>query len=661
MAKTPQALAVSTLDVVSGPLKGSSFSLAAELTTIGREPSNTIAILDGSVSRHHCIIKNDGGQFTISDLDSRNGTFVNRVPVKERRLDPGDEIRVGNSLFIFLAPDSGESTSSPSIELNNSAPAGGSTIILRREQARYLAAATAPATEDPASRVVRDLDVLLKISTSLNTLRRVSDIQRQVIASVLQVAPADHAAIVLVEDGSTEFTSVQVLDAKTGKESTVPVNLSRTVLAQVLEQGVAILSNDVADDATFETAESLIVPQVRSLLAVPLEFLGRIRGVLYLDAHNPATPFDEDLLQLVTAIGSIAAVTLENARQVELLEDENRRLLEEINLEHDMVGESAGMKDVFQFIGKVAQGDSTVLIRGESGTGKELVARAIHANSPRASKPFVAINCAAITDTLLESELFGHERGAFTGAVGQKKGKLETAEGGTVFLDEIGELAPTLQAKLLRVLQEREFERVGGTRTLKLDVRVLAATNKNLEEAVKQRSFRSDLYYRLNVVSVRIPALRERREDIPLMANYFAMKHAGKSKRNIVGLSPAARACLLNHDWPGNVRELENAIERAVVLGSTNVILPEDLPEALLERPVSASGSPPTRYHEGVLEAKKVIILKAIEQAGGQYTEAARLLGVHPNYLHRLMRNLNLKGGPAGEESRSRGEKASTG
>lgn len=641
-----KASALSTLDAVAGPLKGSSFPLTVDKITIGRDPSNDIAILDGSISRHHSLIKKEGNSYTLSDLDSRNGTFVNRISVKERVLQPGDEIRIGNSIFLFLPGETGESTgSSPSIELKET-PAGGSTIILRKEQVRYLSPSAAPPAANVPSRLVRDLDVLLRISTALNTLRRVEDIERQVLSSVLEVAPADYAAILLVEEGSTEFNSVLVLDAKTGKESSAPVDLSRTVLTQVLEQGVAILTNDVADDESFETAESLIAPQVHSLLVVPLEFLGRIRGVLYLDARSPAAPFDEDLLQLITALGSIAAVTLENARQVELLENENRRLQEEINLEHDMVGESPVMRDVFQFIGKVASTNSTVLIRGESGTGKELVARAIHANSARSTKPFVAINCAAITDTLLESELFGHERGAFTGAGAQKKGKLETGEGGTVFLDEIGELAPPLQAKLLRVIQEREFERVGGTRPIKLDVRIIAATNKNLEDAVKNKDFRGDLYYRLNVVSVRMPPLRERREDISPLATYFATKHAGKTKRKIAGLSPAARECLLNYDWPGNVRELENAIERAVVMGSTNVILPEDLPEAMLEKPASPSGEPATRYHEGVVEAKKQIILRAIEQAGGQYTEAARLLGVHPNYLHRLMRNLNLKGTP---------------
>ncbi len=636
------AAPIPTLDAVAGPLRGSSFPLASGEVSIGRDPGNDIAILDSSISRHHCVIARNGRRYTIKDLDSRNNTFVNRVPVNERVLEFGDEIRIGNSLFLLTDPETAQSTSSNSVQLDES-PAGGSTVVLRKEQARYLSPAPRQSALPATSRTVRDLNALLKIGNALSRLRSVQEIKRQVLACVLEVAPADKAALLLIEEGSADFSSVLVLDGKTGEEISAPVQLSRTVLAQVLDQGVALLNNDVSGDAAFDAAESLLTRRIRSLLVVPLEFLGRIRGVLYLEARNPPAPFDEDLLQLVTAIGSMAAVTLENARHVESLQTENRRLQEEINLEHDMVGESARMRDVFQFISKAAPSDATVLIRGESGTGKELVARAVHTNSSRSAKPFVAINCAAITDTLLESELFGHEKGAFTGAVVQKKGKLETAESGTVFLDEIGELALSLQAKLLRVLQEREFERVGGTKPIKLDVRLIAATNRDLEEGAKNGTFRRDLYYRLNVVSVRMPALRERREDIPLLASYFASKHAAKAKRKIAGVSAEARAVLMSYDWPGNVRELENAIERAVVLGATDVIRPEDLPEALLEKPASPGG-PATRYHEGVTEAKKQLILKAVEQAHGQYTEAARLLGVHPNYLHRLMRNLNLKG-----------------
>jgi Nif-specific regulatory protein len=312
-------------------------------------------------------------------------------------------------------------------------------------------------------------------------------------------------------------------------------------------------------------------------------------------------------------------------------------------ISREMVGESSRMREVYRFIARAAPAASTVLISGESGTGKELVACAIHENSPRTRGPFVAINCAALTETLLESELFGHERGAFTGAVCQKPGKLEVADGGTVFLDEIAELHLPMQAKLLRVLQRREFERVGGTRTVKVDVR-LTATNKDLQAAVRAGAFRDDLYYRLNVVSIRMPALRERREDIPLLANYFLARNGRGAHRRVVGFSEEARACLENYDWPGNVRELENAVERALVLGVSETILPEDLPETVLEaEPENAEAGSGSDFHSAVREAKREIILKAIEQAGGSYTEAARLLGLHPNYLHRLIRNLNLR------------------
>jgi Nif-specific regulatory protein len=277
------------------------------------------------------------------------------------------------------------------------------------------------------------------------------------------------------------------------------------------------------------------------------------------------------------------------------------------------------------------------------------VARAIHSNSARADRPFVAINCAAITETLLESELFGHEKGAFTGAIVQKKGKLEAAEGGTVLLDEVGELTPALQAKLLRVLQEREFERVGGTRSIAVDFRLLAATNRDLEQAIASGTFRRDLYYRLNVVSLAVPPLRDRREDIPLLAEYFARRHAGKAKRRLAGLSPDAMGCLMAYEWPGNVRELENAIERAVVLGSTESIVPDDLPEAVIEA-VPTAGSAGraaeggiAQFHEAMRHAKQELIAKAFDAAGGSHSAAARLLGLHPNYLHRLIRNLNLK------------------
>jgi Nif-specific regulatory protein len=563
---------------------------------------------------------------------------VNGVPVTERTLVSGDEIKIGNSLFIFVLPEAENATRvSKAVEFDKADAGAGSTVILRKQDARYLRDLQNIETN---SRTLGDLNALLLISKAVNSVRGLEALEKQLLESIFTVAPADRAAILLCDHGTEEWSSVFGWDRRAGPNQAVQV--SRTIVTQVLSDGVAVLSNDVPTDDSFSDTDSIIERRIRSVLAVPLEVFDRIMGVIYLDASNPEARFDENHLQLLTAIGSIAASALDNARRMESLEQENRRLQDEISLEHNMVGDSPRMRDVYQFIARVAPRDITVLIFGESGTGKELVARAIHRTSGRANKPCVAINCAALAETLLESELFGHEKGAFTGAIAQKKGKLEIAEGGTVFLDEIGELAPLLQAKLLRVLQEREFERVGGTRTIKLDVRLVTATNRDLEEEVKKGRFREDLFYRLNVVSLRMPALRERREDIPLLASYFAAKFSQRSNRPVLGVSPHARTCLVNYDWPGNVRELENAIERAVVLGSADMILPEDLPEAVLEKAESA-GASMTAFHDSLREAKKQLILNAFEQAQGSYTEAAKLLGLHPNYLHRLIRNLNMK------------------
>jgi two-component system, NtrC family, response regulator HydG len=403
---------------------------------------------------------------------------------------------------------------------------------------------------------------------------------------------------------------------------------------------------DVIGILTYEFPEGATT--ARSVLAAPLVAFDKVLGAIVLEKDGANDRFDEGHLRLLMTIAAIAATALGHARHVDTLERANRGLLAELNLDHNMVGESPAMRDLYRRISRVAPTDSTVLITGESGTGKELVARAIHRNSPRAEKPFVAINCAAITETLLESELFGHEKGAFTGAVAQKKGKLEVADGGTVFLDEIGELSPALQAKLLRVLQEFEFDRVGGTKCVKVDFRLLAATNRDLEEAIEGGQFRRDLFYRLNVVSLALPALRDRRADIPLLASWFIRRYASKAKRAVAGFSPDALACLTAYEWPGNVRELENAIEHAVVLGLDPMISRDDLPDAVAE-----AGSPTAagtaahpaaaRFHDTIKQTKKDLIIRAVGEADGNYNAAARLLGLHPNYLHRLIKNFQLK------------------
>jgi two-component system, NtrC family, response regulator AtoC len=298
------------------------------------------------------------------------------------------------------------------------------------------------------------------------------------------------------------------------------------------------------------------------------------------------------------------------------------------------------MQRVYHFVEKVAGTDATVLITGETGTGKELAARALHDNSPRKNGPFIAFNCAAFADTLLESELFGHERGAFSGAVATKPGKLELADRGTVFLDEVGELSPAAQAKLLRVLQFREVERVGGRRPIKVNIRIVSATNRDLRREADEGRFRKDLLFRLDVLKVQMPPLRERRHDIPALAEHFALAAAKRCGRGAVSLSPAAIRRLVAYEWPGNVRELENAIERAVVLSSEAEIGPDDLPEA--EVPV-ANAETESRFHNGVAAAKRRLVLDALEEANGNMTEAARLLGLNPNYLHRLRNNLGLR------------------
>ena len=621
---------------IAGPFQGAAFSLHEGNVSIGREPSNDLWIADPALSRHHCLLLPQGGQCAIRDLGSRNGTLVNGVPVEEQLLRNGDHISVGDSVLTFLREEDNSRLSQNSIEFNETEEIGGSTVVLRPEDGLYLRSVE---SLTHSARGMRDLNVLMKIATGIGGIRDHESLQWQILGLIFDVVPAERGAIFLF--GRTEDLASEVAwDRARGPAHAVRV--SRTLVERVRREGVGLVVSDVAHDATFSRIGTLAELRVCSVLCVPLLISGTVVGAIYLDRRSPQVHFDEGHLQMMTAITGIASLALENVLHWEELKEENRELRAQVNLEHNMLGTSLRMREVFEFIRRVAPTDSTVLVQGESGTGKEMVARAIHRNSSRAEHPFVAINCAAITETLLESEMFGHEKGAFTGAVAQKKGKMEAADGGTLFLDEVSELAPSLQAKFLRVLQEREFERVGGTRPLKLDIRVIAATNRLLPEAVQSGTFRKDLYYRLNVVALTMPPLRERREDIPLLADRFVAKASRKCKSRMKALSAEARACLMNYDWPGNVRELENAIERALVLGSTEYILPDDLPEAVLEAgaPITPSAG---KYLGTVKEVKKQLILQSLQEANGAYIEAARALGMHPNSLLRLIRNLDLR------------------
>lgn len=612
------------LAAVSGKLKGAVFVVNEGPLVIGRDTAANLCIADASVSRRHSKIEKNETGYVITDLESLNGTFVNDVPVRNRLLEHGDRVRIGNAHFVFLTQEGEPVSKSSDVTLDEAQVVSGSTVQIRFDDALY--------------QMARDLSALMKVSTVINSIRGLDNLLERLLELLFEVVPAQRGAILLTNEGTFETNRVFALDRARGKDQAV--NVSRTIVQQVLREGVALLAGDAGGEKELAT-ESLIAARTHSVMCVPLIMFERKLGVLYLDSTVPRDNFNREHLQLVTAIAGIAAVAIENARQFEWLETENERLLADVNIEHNMIGDGAAMQRIYHFISKVAPTDATVLISGESGTGKELAARAIHRNSKRSQKPFMAVNCAALNDSLLESELFGHEKGSFTGAIAQKKGRLEIADRGTVFLDEIGELTPQLQVKLLRVLQERQFERVGGTVTINVDLRLIAATNKNLEDAIESGQFRQDLYYRLNVVSLEMPALRDRREDVMQLANYFVDKYGTQCNRKLKGFSAEARACLKAYDWPGNVRELENTIERAVVLGTTDLILPEDLPEAILEAELSPSLM--LRYHEAVTQAKTQIILDAAAQVNGNFTEAARLLGVHPNYLQRLVRNLHIK------------------
>jgi transcriptional regulator with GAF, ATPase, and Fis domain len=625
--------------VLSGPLKDSMIPLAEGEVTIGREATNAVPIADPSVSRKHCLLSGQDGRFLVRDLDSRNGTLVNGAGVEEQWLQHGDEIAAGDSSFLFLLEDEETAPAPGRVEFEE-AQFTAETVVLHPRDVVYLQPDRLLSELPATSRVARNLNTLFKISRVVHAIRDLNELQGQLLDLIFEIAPAGRGAILLADKEGQQFNSMFVRMRQAGQAPLVKV--SRTIARQVLEQGVGILGSDVPGSDELREVESLAASQVRSLLCVPLTVFEHVIGCIYLDSDSVSNRLNEEHLQLVTAIAGISAVALENARRVHWLEQENERLTVEISQERSLVGDGPRMQEVYQLLKRAAPTDTTVVIEGESGTGKELAARALHRNSPRASKPFVAINCSAIPETLLESDLFGHERGAFTGAASLKKGRLEVADGGVVFLDEIGEMAPSLQVKLLRVLQEREFERVGGTHPIKVDIRIIAATNCNLEQAVRDGKFRQDLYYRLAVLKITMPALRDRPEDIPMLVRHFVQKHAKRCKVRPRPISDAALACLVNYDWPGNVRELENAIERALVLASSDVILPEDLPESLLERPLLPEMTEAT-YHLAIKELKKQLILDALEQTHGSYADAARLLGLHPNYLHRLIRNLELK------------------
>jgi transcriptional regulator with GAF, ATPase, and Fis domain len=630
------------LIVVAGPLPRTELVLDEAESLIGRDPDADIPLSSRAASRRHCLVVRAGDQYLVRDLGSHNGTLVNGVPINERVLENGDQITVVDSVFAFVR-DGRETAFRPEVtEISDGNAVEFSRVQLAetiyRNPPRLLA-------EAEAAKLGGQLKALLDINRKAATSRDPEDLQQVLLDAAFQLTPAERAAVLLYEQ--LDVTASSMMGQHRSARRTAAIPVSQTVVRRVLAEKVTVLARDVVAEEAFKNIHSLAASGSRSILCVPLLSRDRCLGVLYLDIQNPTLEFDDGHLETLTSVAAVVGLSLENALDFQRMRAQAALLRAALEQDRAMVGESPAMKAIYECIAKVAPSDTTVLILGDSGTGKEVVARAIHSNSRRSDKPFVAVNCATLGENLLESELFGHEKGAFTGAVSMKKGLLEVADGGTILLDEVAELPLTVQAKLLRVLQEREFTRLGSTRSMRVNLRVLAATNKDLRAAVAAGAFREDLWHRLNVISIKLAPLRERAEDIPLLANFFLARASQHCGRRVLGISAEARAFMQQYDWPGNVRELDNAIERAVVLGSEPEIQLNDLPETVWEGAPCPSGA--LTYHAALREAKQKIVSQALEATGGNYTEAARRLGVHVTYLHRLMRSFKMKAAAMGE------------
>jgi transcriptional regulator with GAF, ATPase, and Fis domain len=515
---------------------------------------------------------------------------------------------------------------------------------------------------------------LLALNKRLNSELRLPRLLELIMDTAIELTEAERGFLLLLEDdGDLSVKVARNIDRRSLEAE--ELSLSRSIAEQAARSGDPVVTIDAAEDQRFQEALSVSDLRLRSVLATPLLVKGRAVGTIYIDHRLRQGVFGADAVNLVQDFADQAAIAIDNAR----LLAENRRKADEIEaLNHklqqkvdsqavelqgvreelrsskqalqvrydykNIIGQTPKIQELFHLLDRVTDTELPVVIQGASGTGKELVARAIHQNGPRAKAPFVGENCAAIPETLLESVLFGHVKGAFTGAERERKGLFEVASGGTLFLDEVGEMSPAMQTKLLRVLQDGELRRVGGTQTIKTDVRVIAASNKVLNQLVEQGSFREDLYYRLNVIQIHIPPLRERREDIPLLVDHFLRKHtadAGAGRR----VSAEAMALLMGYPWPGNVRELENEVMRAGALGGPE-IEPEDLsPHISGGVPLALSDPDDLDLRTRVEHVERELIARALKRTNGNHTQAARVLGLSRYGLLKKMQRYGTRTG----------------
>jgi Nif-specific regulatory protein len=487
------------------------------------------------------------------------------------------------------------------------------------------------------------IDRLKEISTWVSSVFDLDELLELIIDTATRMVQAKASSLLLL-DKKTKKLHFKVATGEKGEEvMKFEVNLGQGIAGFVAETGEPLLIPDVSKDPRWykEISESVGF-QTRSIACVPMKVNGDIIGVVEIIDKEDGSPIQNQDMVTLTVFAELASKAIGNAQKIDQVRKENIDLKEELGDKHQLVGQSKILQKVISDAFKVANSKTSTLILGESGTGKELLGRLIHQAGPRKSKPMIVLNCAALPETLLEAELFGHEKGAFTGAMARKIGKFELADGGTLFLDEIGEMSPGMQAKLLQVLEEGIFYRVGGNTPISVDVRVISATNIDIAQEVDQGKFREDLYYRINVVQIRMPSLRERREDIPLLVDYFLRIFKQETGHPNLKVSEAAMKKMVEYDWPGNVRELRNALERAVVMGSGQEILPEDLPISR-QKAVQPGLEVGLTLKEALDRFKKEFITLNLKHAGGNRSKAAKVMDVQRTYLSRLISKYNIQ------------------
>ncbi|MBI2375892.1 MAG: sigma 54-interacting transcriptional regulator [Deltaproteobacteria bacterium] len=617
-------MTTAALLVVTGRATGIRYPIDRDETVIGRASASGIQLVDEAVSRTHARIVRTPGGFSVEDLGGKNGTVVNGLRIEGTTpLSPGDAISIGATTFLF----------DPSLDLLTS---GGANVIVASELPATRAGRLFEQPVTGSERGGADADTLLAVlsrAVGEGEGKKKKDPVAEGLEVIRERFGAERSFLLVVAPGGRHR-----IRASSG---TGLITVSRSIVQAVLDGRKAVFSGDAAGDVAFGGGFSIVHGEIRSLLAAPLIVDGRVIGMIHLDRRTRDAYSRNDLLAIVPAANLIALIVLA-AESLERLKKEaskGRALIEEPFI----VAESPGMKRAIEEIERASRSGATVLLEGETGTGKEVLARLLHMKSDRRAGPFVALNCGALVETLEESELFGHEEGAFTGAFQKREGLFEAANGGTMFLDEVGETSKSTQVKLLRALQERAIYRVGGSRAIDVDVRIVAATSRPLDELVASGRVREDLFYRLAVVRVRVPPLRERPEDVPALARAYIerlCREAGIAPRRLL---PDALEALGSLRWPGNVRELRNTVERIVLLSEVSEIARHDLPPDLVlgdvVRRASKSGEP---LSEAVERVEREMIVRAMARTGGVKTAAAESLGISRVTLDAKLKALGI-------------------